>query len=427
MRTNAKQCLYFAHTWPRAKASAASERVFGLMKLFHKNNLSIDFICSGAKPSTTQNSLQSFSYVNDHDLNPNNHEKVIEHFSRYQTSDIECGIFDTFVAEEFFGHHFHRYFPEKPLILDTQDIHSLRKYRQEKFLELYGQICSDTRKVLQMKISDILSAIPTIEDPIHVREMASVFRSDLVIVVSDYEQMLLEKRYGLTNIVKSQFYYEMQEGDGQMGSDSNSKLCNANCYNYDRRSHFVWIGSFLHDPNVKAVELLLEHIWPEIRRQLPKAELHIYGSDFPKKFEQIERIDGVKKKNLMQDLKSLSKYRVLLAPIYFGAGIKGKVTDSWFNYLPVVTTPVGAVGLFLESYDNDVALNTPSSTPISPNDHKTTQNNSRRNPTIESYYQYNPVNIRSFENQLTFGGLFSANSSLMSGGAADRGRSAFVH
>lgn len=39
----------------------------------------------------------------------------------------------------------------------------------------------------------------------------------------------------------------------------------------------------------------------------------------------------------------------MLAPLRFGAGVKGKITDSWREKLPVITTPIGAEGLFLES------------------------------------------------------------------------------
>lgn len=56
-------------------------------------------------------------------------------------------------------------------------------------------------------------------------------------------------------------------------------------------------------------------------------------------------------KGLMKDITILSKYRAMLAPIRFGAGVKGKITDAWREHLPVVTTPIGAEGLFLESSD----------------------------------------------------------------------------
>jgi len=54
----------------------------------------------------------------------------------------------------------------------------------------------------------------------------------------------------------------------------------------------------------------------------------------------------------MKDLNLLKKYRYLLAPLFFGAGIKGKITDSWYYGTPVITTPIGAEGLFLEQIDN---------------------------------------------------------------------------
>lgn len=41
----------------------------------------------------------------------------------------------------------------------------------------------------------------------------------------------------------------------------------------------------------------------------------------------------------------------MLAPLRFGAGIKGKIVDSWINNTPVVTSPIGAEGLFLDSWD----------------------------------------------------------------------------
>eukprot|EP01103_Thecamoeba_quadrilineata_P002947 TRINITY_DN1278_c0_g1_i4.p1 TRINITY_DN1278_c0_g1~~TRINITY_DN1278_c0_g1_i4.p1 ORF type:complete len:185 (+),score=43.92 TRINITY_DN1278_c0_g1_i4:841-1395(+) len=56
--------------------------------------------------------------------------------------------------------------------------------------------------------------------------------------------------------------------------------------------------------------------------------------------------EGVKVKGPVKDhLQALRKYRALLAPLRFGAGVKGKIADSWFVGLPVVTTPIGAEGM----------------------------------------------------------------------------------
>ena len=48
----------------------------------------------------------------------------------------------------------------------------------------------------------------------------------------------------------------------------------------------------------------------------------------------------------MKNIKNLKRYRVLLAPLFFGGGIKGKIADSWLNNLPCVTTPIGSEGLY---------------------------------------------------------------------------------
>ena len=85
---------------------------------------------------------------------------------------------------------------------------------------------------------------------------------------------------------------------------------------------------------------------------MENVELHIFGSNFPKEFENLSEIKGIKNKGLMKDLKQLGKYKYMLAPLFFGAGVKGKICDSWFEHTPVITTPIGAEGLFLEQYDN---------------------------------------------------------------------------
>jgi len=246
--------------------------------------------------------------------------------------------------------------------------------------------------------------------------MASIFRSDLVFVTSDYEQQFLQSTYGLSNIEKTQFYYndkyfdEKEEGYRKAFFDGERPLSERR-YGFDRRKHFVFLGNYQHEPNVRAVELLLDQIWPKIRAELPDAELHIYGANFPKKFENIEA-NGVKKKNLMQTMGSLLKYRVLLAPLFFGAGIKGKVTDSWCHFLPVVTTPIGSEGLFYEAVDDDHTLKRvcPEGKPgrfVKPDKEILRVTNQN----LIDYYQYKSQ--KSIEDSnFTFGGLYKAMSEL---------------
>jgi hypothetical protein len=94
----------------------------------------------------------------------------------------------------------------------------------------------------------------------------------------------------------------------------------------------------------------LQDIWPRIAAHLPEAELHIYGSNYQKEFSGLERLGlRIRSCGLMDSINRLARYRVMLAPMRFGAGIKGKVADAWLNHLPVVTNRVAAEGMFYYS------------------------------------------------------------------------------
>jgi O-antigen biosynthesis protein len=100
------------------------------------------------------------------------------------------------------------------------------------------------------------------------------------------------------------------------------------------------------------VTILVERIWPEIRKELKGVELHIYGAGHHKQLQarrkELEKI-GVVFKGVMPDTQDLQRYRALLYPVQYTTGTKGAIVESWFQHTPVVTTPIGAEGLFLET------------------------------------------------------------------------------
>jgi glycosyltransferase involved in cell wall biosynthesis len=113
---------------------------------------------------------------------------------------------------------------------------------------------------------------------------------------------------------------------------------------FHKRRNFVFIGNFWHEPNWDAVLYLKKVIWPSIRMMMPSAELYIYGA-YPsqKVFDLHNKKQGF---HVMGRADSseivISEARVLLAPLRFGAGIKGKLLEAMQYGTPSVTTQIGA-------------------------------------------------------------------------------------
>lgn len=190
------------------------------------------------------------------------------------------------------------------------------------------------------------------------RELSSIYRSDLSLICSREELRILREDYGVPRdllAMGSFFYPPALPRAGLDGLSGTMDLDQAPAGRGDQgiggegdqpRKHFVFIGTFKHAPNVDAVMWLSQHIWPQIRSQIPDAECHVYGSYATSAVTALHKPSlGFHVKGHAPDLDMLWGYRVGLAPLRFGAGIKGKILDSWRHGLPVVTTPIGAEGL----------------------------------------------------------------------------------
>ena len=169
------------------------------------------------------------------------------------------------------------------------------------------------------------------------RELASVHRSDLVLVCSPVEMKMLEE-WGVakSKLILASFFCEEEDC-------SNWKMKSSPTYK--DRQDFVTVGGFKHPPNVDSVKVHSE-IWPRIRTLLPDARMHIYGAyPTPQILSPNDEKSGFIVHGPVDDLdEKLSQARVLLAPLRYGAGIKGKIVDAWRNGCPVVTSPIGAEG-----------------------------------------------------------------------------------
>jgi glycosyltransferase involved in cell wall biosynthesis len=117
------------------------------------------------------------------------------------------------------------------------------------------------------------------------------------------------------------------------------------------RQDVVFIGGFRHQPNVDAVLFLTAEIWPLVRRALPSAQLLIIGGEAPAEIKALDDSDkGIRILGRVEDLtETLRICRLTVAPLRFGAGIKGNIVTSLAYGVPCVATSIATEGVGLEA------------------------------------------------------------------------------
>ena len=116
------------------------------------------------------------------------------------------------------------------------------------------------------------------------------------------------------------------------------------------RADLVFVGGFRHPPNVDAVLWLGREILPRLRDRLPEVRVHVVGADAPPEVQALAGEPGLVVHGHVPDLEALlDRSRIALAPLRFGAGIKGKVNQALARGLPVVATACAVEGMALEN------------------------------------------------------------------------------
>ncbi|WP_173568835.1 glycosyltransferase [Acetobacter conturbans] len=117
---------------------------------------------------------------------------------------------------------------------------------------------------------------------------------------------------------------------------------------FDLRHGVAFIAHYGHAPNLDAAKWLVGEIWPRVRAHSPGIELLLVGSAMPDAVVRMDEIDGVRVLGHVADLDGfLRSVRLTIAPLRFGAGIKGKVLESWASGIPCVATPIAVEGMSL--------------------------------------------------------------------------------
>ena len=308
-----KHLIIIGTVWPEPNSTAAGSRMLQLIALFQKEEYKISFL-SSANPSEFSFPLES-QHIDCYsiELNQDSFDTLI------QTLQPSIVLFDRFMMEEQYGWRVAEKCPDALRILDTEDLHFLRKARETAYKQNRDLVFEDY-------LSDVFK-----------REIASIYRCDLNLIISEFEMALLKETFQINTSILQYLPFLVEPISENFTNEIPP---------FSQRSHFVSIGNFLHEPNWQTV-LQLKKCWKSIKKALPEAELHVYGSYTTEKAKQLHNEkEGFLIKGRAESVKNVfNTAKVLLAPIPYGAGLKGKLLESMQFGLPNVTTPMGAEGM----------------------------------------------------------------------------------
>ena len=307
--------LIIGMVWPEPTTTAAGVRMLGLIELFQRENYRITFV-STAKRSSYSYPLEELCIAT---------HTVVLNDASFDTLLLELSpqlvLFDRFITQEQFGWRVAQVLPNAVRILNTEDLHSLRQSRYD---------------ALQSNKQHTLFDWKT--HPNCLREVASIYQCDITLVISKYEYTILIEQIGIPKelILYLPFLLDRkQHKDIQQLNE------------FHDRKHFVTIGNYKHLPNWKSLLYIKEKIWPLIREKDKTVAFHYYGAYQEDKVRNLhnEKEHFIYKGHCINAQEMLKSSRVCLAPLSFGAGLKGKFFDALLAGTPSITTPIGAEGI----------------------------------------------------------------------------------
>ena len=304
--------------FPERASSAGGARIWEVIETLQSRLVLVHFASSGAWNSSALE-LQA-NGVRTHRVRLNTLD-LVELLPSIQPDWV---IYDRFLSEEHWGPSVRTAAPRVTQICEVMDFHALRKARAghvdqwdqpPRTQEQWAQLFDGVRAEL-------------------FRELASFHRVDALIVLSDVERWLLSRIFGLDprKIFVNRFHYRLQFP----------------VLGLAMRQHIGFIGNYRHGPNLDAVLWFAQKLWPEIRRRVPaETRLRLAGSYLPPQIASLgHRGLGIEICGSVKNAREfLGGCRINLAPLRFGAGIKGKLADGWSQGTPCVATPLAIEGM----------------------------------------------------------------------------------
>ncbi|MFM9847218.1 MAG: glycosyltransferase [Hyphomicrobiaceae bacterium] len=208
-----------------------------------------------------------------------------------------------------------RFAPGAKIILNTSDLHYLREMRE-------AEISGSKEKIAAAEVAKTA-------------ELSTIRKCDVTIVMSAVEVDILRRALPPETDVRLMplMFVDVEQ----------------NCPPFEARRGIVFIGGFPHPPNVDAVLYFTRDIFPMVRAKLPDVTFHVVGNAPPPDVTALGDLPGVQVHGFVKDIGAIfNRVRVSVAPLRYGAGIKGKVGTSLSYGVPAVATTMAAEGMEYE-------------------------------------------------------------------------------
>ena len=227
------------------------------------------------------------------------------------TTPFDLAVFEFFHSFEMWGAKFRQRQPGAALVIDSVDVHFAREAAAASLGLVDEHQVADTRT----------------------RELAAYRAVDAVIAVTDEDAQLLRAEEDLPPVSVLPMVVPLATRSARA-----------------RRPNALFVGGFKHQPNVDGVQWFVSEIWPLVREAVPDATFRIAGSQMPSSIQALSDRPGVE---VLGDVPDTAPYleeaQVSVAPLRFGAGMKGKVNEAMAAGVPVVSTSYGVQGLSVTS------------------------------------------------------------------------------
>ncbi len=324
-----KNVLIIDEIIPEFNKDSGSRRLTEIIKLLLKNKVSVFLIADLKQYKYKSDYIQKFKDLGVNVYQPSIDQKgqlvTKEDFIKLITPKIDVAWLHRPTIFSKFQSLVKTANPNIKLVFDMVDFHYVRLLREYE-LNKDEALKAEAEKFLKIELENCKNA-------------------DVVIAISTTDKELLKKHFNTDEkvVLISNIHQHIDKSD--------------NFNSFENRKDLLFVGSFRHDPNSDAVKYLKEDIMPLVWKVIPDLKVNIIGSYITEEIEALAS-DKFKLLGFVDDLNAvINTTKLFVAPLRFGAGIKGKIGQSLEHSLPLVTTNVGAEGFDFGEQTNVMIAN----------------------------------------------------------------------